>query len=62
LTRIADPELRERRSRLVDIRLAERAIARKNIERMIELTRTGEFDHIIMGKVVVRSRDAAGEV
>ena len=42
---IADPETRTYARTLTDIRLAERAIAKKDTNRMIELVRTGELSH-----------------
>jgi hypothetical protein len=42
---VADPETRTNARTLTDIRLAERAIAKKDIDRMIDLIRTGEFSH-----------------
>jgi hypothetical protein len=43
---VADPETRKNARIHIDIRLAEYAVARKDVDRMIELTRNGEFDHI----------------
>jgi hypothetical protein len=42
---VADPETRTNARTLTDIRLAERAIAKKDADRMIELIRTGELSH-----------------
>jgi hypothetical protein len=44
--KVADPETRKHARIYIDIRLARYAVAKKDTDRMIELTRTGEFDHI----------------
>jgi hypothetical protein len=46
IDQVADPETRKDARIYVDIRLARYAVARKDADRMIELTRTGELDHI----------------
>jgi len=43
---VADPETRKDARIYVDIRLARSAVAKKDADRMIELTRNGELDHI----------------
>ena len=43
---VADPETRKQAGIYIDIRLARDAVARKDVDRMIDLARTGEFDHI----------------
>src|SRR5438105_3949123 len=43
---VGDPETRAYARTLTDIRLAERAIAKKDADRIIELIRTGEFSHV----------------
>ena len=43
---IVDPETRTYARTLTDIRLAERAIAKKDADRIVELIRTSEFSHV----------------
>jgi hypothetical protein len=43
---IVDPETRTYARTLTDIRLAERAIWKKDADRIVELIRTGEFSHV----------------
>jgi hypothetical protein len=47
--KVADPEVRKNGRTYFDIRLAEYAVARKSPDRMLELTRNGELDHIYKG-------------
>ncbi|HYW70006.1 MAG TPA: hypothetical protein VE961_03160 [Pyrinomonadaceae bacterium] len=43
---VADPETRKNGRIYIDIRLARSAVAQKDLKRIMELTRTGELDHV----------------
>ena len=52
---VADPETRKNARIYIDIRLSRYAIVRRNADLMVELTRTGELNHIYKSRLYAES-------
>ena len=58
---VADPETRKNARIYIDIRLSRYAIARKNADLMVELTRTGELTHTHKGRLYAEAAKVFGK-
>jgi hypothetical protein len=58
---VADPETRKNARIYIDIRLSRYAIARRNADLMVELTRTGELTHTYKGRLYAEAAKVLGK-